>query len=156
MHDTGTASRDCHPDYGNDVDATAQRPVWPSILRGLRCRCPACGQGWLFGRFLKPVENCQVCNESYTAQRADDFPPYLVILLLGHILIPLIVLLDHVFAPPLWAYMTFGSVIVSMLAAGMLQPVKGAVIAYQWAFRMQGFGASDGRTTSETVEFTPE
>lgn len=150
MYDTGTASLHCQPDHDGDAGATALRPFWSSIVRGLRCRCPACGQGRLFGRFLKPVENCQVCNESYIAQRADDFPPYLVILLLGHILIPAILLLDHTLAPPLWAYMTFGSVFVAMLAAAMLQPAKGAVIAFQWVFRMQGFGATDSRTTSET------
>lgn len=122
----------------------APRPRWPAVLRGLRCRCPACGQGRLFGKFVKPVERCAVCKESYTAQQADDFPPYIVILLLGHILVPTIVAVDEAFAPPLWMYATFGSVIICLLVIAMLQPVKGAVIAYQWACRMHGFASSVG------------
>lgn len=125
----------------------APRPRWPAVLRGLRCRCPACGQGRLFGRFVKPVEQCAVCKESYTAQQADDFPPYIVILLLGHILVPTIVAVDEAFAPPLWVYATVGSVIICLLVIAMLQPVKGAVIAYQWACRMHGFASSVGTPT---------
>lgn len=120
----------------------ALRPVWPAILRGILCKCPACGKGRLFGRFVKPVERCAVCKESYVAQQADDFPPYIVILLLGHILVPVIISVDQAFAPPLWMYATFGSAVIAGLAIAMLQPVKGAVIAYQWARRMHGFGAS--------------
>jgi|GEM_PF-249719 len=119
------------------------RPVWPAVLRGLRGRCPACGQGRLFGRFLKPVEHCHVCKESYVAQRADDFPPYLVVLLLGHILVPTVITIDKAFTPPLWIYTTFGSALVAVLAVALLQPVKGAVIAYQWAYQIDGFGISD-------------
>jgi uncharacterized protein (DUF983 family) len=103
--------------------------MWPAVLRGLRDRCPACGQGHLFGRFLKPVEHCHVCEESYAAQRAEDFPPYLVVLLLGHVLVPTVITIDKAFTPPLWIYTTFGSALVAVLAAALLQPVKGAVIA---------------------------
>ena len=127
----------------------APRPLWPAVLRGLRCRCPACGQGRLFGKFVKPVDKCQVCKESYAAQRADDFPPYIVILLLGHILVPTILAVDRAFAPPLWVYMTFGSAQISIFAVGLLQPVKGVVIAYQWSYRMHDFGASVGTTVQK-------
>lgn len=155
MRDIGAARRFSH--FEDDAGATrrisgrfgAPRPLWPAALRGLRCRCPACGQGRLFGSFLKPVENCQVCKESYSAQQADDFPPYLVVLLLGHILVPTVIAVDRAFAPPLWLYMTFGSAFVATVAVALLQPVKGAVIAYQWACRMGGFNVSDRSPEAE-------
>ena len=128
----------------------APRPLRAALLRGLRCRCPACGRGKLFKSFVKPVDKCSVCKEIYIAQRADDFPPYIVILLLGHIVVPLVIAVDHAFVPPLWFYITFGSAFISGLAIALLQPVKGAVIAYQWSYRMDGFGASVGTATRTT------
>ena len=129
----------------------APRALRQAMLRGLRGRCPACGEGRLFARFVKPVDACAVCGESYTAQRADDFPPYIVILLLGHILIPIVIVVDRAFAPALWLYMTFGSAIIAALAVSLLQPVKGAVIAYQWALWMHGFAPKDIESPDQEI-----
>jgi uncharacterized protein (DUF983 family) len=117
----------------------APRPLGQAMLRGLRCRCPACGEGRLFGRYLKPVASCSACGEDFTAQSADDFPPYIVILLLGHIIVPMGISIDTHFRPPLWMYAVFGTALIVLLVMLMLQPVKGGVIAYQWAHRMHGF-----------------
>src|SRR5262249_28553912 len=40
--------------------------------RGFTMRCPNCGKGHLFRSFLKVVDHCEVCEEDYTPQRADD------------------------------------------------------------------------------------
>ena len=50
-----------------------------ALWRGFTMKCPNCGQGHLFGRFLKVVDACEFCGEDYTPQRADDLPAYLVI-----------------------------------------------------------------------------
>jgi uncharacterized protein (DUF983 family) len=124
------------------VRLTAAPRDWKQALgRGVRGKCPACGEGRLFASFLRPVDRCAACGEDLTAQRADDFPPYIVILLLGHILVPLIWTVDHAFRPPMWAYMIFGSALVIALALLLLPRVKGAVIGYQWALRMGDFDA---------------
>ena len=119
----------------------APRDRWQAIGRGLQCRCPACGTGRLFGKFLKPVAQCASCGEDFTAQRADDFPPYLVILILGHVLAPIAVGVEMAYHPPMWAFALTASLIVVVLALLMLQPVKGGVIALQWAGRMGDFAA---------------
>ncbi|HKH34772.1 MAG TPA: DUF983 domain-containing protein, partial [Beijerinckiaceae bacterium] len=49
--------------------------------RGLVGRCPACGQGRLFGRFLKVCDECPSCGAELHHHRANDLPPYLVILI---------------------------------------------------------------------------
>src|SRR5580698_10000743 len=54
-----------------------------ALWRGFTMRCPNCGEGKLFGRFLKVVDHCAVCGEDFTPQRADDFPAYLVIVVIG-------------------------------------------------------------------------
>ena len=73
------------------------RPFKPALLLGLRSRCPACGEGRLFARFLKPVAACSHCGQRWDGHQADDFPAYIVILLLGHLLVPLMI-----FVTQLW------------------------------------------------------
>ena len=34
-----------------------------ALTRGALCRCPRCGEGRLFGKFLKVVDVCDVCGE---------------------------------------------------------------------------------------------
>jgi uncharacterized protein (DUF983 family) len=38
-----------------------ERIFWPSFVNGLRGRCPACGEGRLFVKFLKVADACPAC-----------------------------------------------------------------------------------------------
>jgi uncharacterized protein (DUF983 family) len=102
-------------------------------------RCPHCGKGSLFSRGLRSVETCSVCHEDLTAQRADDFPSYLVILVLGHVLVPIVVGVNMAWDLPLGPQMIVWSVMAALIAVLMIRPAKGAVIGAQWALRMGGF-----------------
>jgi uncharacterized protein (DUF983 family) len=55
------------------------------VRRGFAGRCPACSHGRLFGRFLKVRDECESCGTELHHHRADDLPPYLVILIVAHI-----------------------------------------------------------------------
>lgn len=66
-----------------------------AILRGLRARCPRCGDSRLFPRFLKPVARCSRCGQDWTHQQADDFPAHVSILVTGHLMAPLIIALTR-------------------------------------------------------------
>ncbi len=70
--------------------------------RGFTMRCPNCGKGHLFRRFLKVVDHCEVCGEDYTPQRADGFPAYLVIVVVGHVIVPALLAVEIAYAPPAW------------------------------------------------------
>lgn len=120
------------------------RAFLPLLPRALRGRCPACGEAPLFRRFLRPVDHCPTCGEQWRHHRADDFPAYLVILLLGHILIPLMIEVNLIFSVPLGVQFALWPTLTIMLALLMIQPAKGAVIAFQWARRMHGFGENSG------------
>lgn len=111
-----------------------------AVLRGLTGRCPNCGRGRMFNRFLKVADNCPACGEELFHQRADDFPAYLVIVLVGHIVVPLVLLVETEYAPPLWLQATVWPALTLMLALAFIQPVKGAVVAIQWHGQMHGFG----------------
>jgi uncharacterized protein (DUF983 family) len=110
-----------------------------AILLGLAGRCPHCGKGSLFSRGLQSVETCSVCHEDLTPQRADDFPSYLVILVLGHVLVPIVVGVNMAWDLPLGPQMIVWSVMAALIAVLMIRPAKGAVIGAQWALRMGGF-----------------
>ena len=115
------------------------RPFLPLLPLALRGRCPACGQGPLFRRFLKPVDQCAHCGQNWQGHQADDFPAYLVILLLGHLIVPLVVEVNLLFNVPVTVQMLVWPTLTAALALLMIQPAKGAVIAFQWSRRMHGF-----------------
>jgi hypothetical protein len=75
--------------------------VLEAMWRGIMGRCPQCGRTSIFGTFLKPVERCIACGEDWQARSADDFPPYIVILLLGHIIAPGMIGLEVLAPSPL-------------------------------------------------------
>ena len=74
--------------WTRDYGSTEKRDVWAAIKRGFRGRCPRCGEGKLFRAFLKVDDNCSVCDLDFTPHRADDLPAYLVIVIVGHIVVP--------------------------------------------------------------------
>ncbi len=114
-----------------------------ALKRGFLCRCPNCGRGRLFRAFLKVVDQCHVCGQALYHQRADDAPAYFVILIVGHIVVPLALLVEIEFAPPYWVHFLIWLPLTLTLALGLLQPVKGATVAWQWAHTMHGFHQPD-------------
>ena len=129
-----------HPTVWTRDSASAEkRNVWTALRRGLRGRCPRCGEGKLFRAFLKVDDHCSVCGLDYTPHRADDLPAYLVIIIVGHIMVPLALMIETNYSPPVALQLAVylpGTLILSLL---LLQPIKGAVVGIQWALRMHGF-----------------
>src|SRR5262245_4453454 len=123
------------------------RPVGQAIMRGLRCRCPVCGVGKLFPRFLKLTPVCKHCGEELHHARPDDAPPYFVILIVGHVVVPLVLIVEEVFSPPSWLTASVSATVACLLAVALLSPIKGAIVGLQWANRMHGF---DPRAYADT------
>jgi uncharacterized protein (DUF983 family) len=111
-----------------------------ALWRGFRGCCPACGEGRLFRAFLKVNDACPQCREEMHHHRADDFPAYLVIIIVGHILVPIVLAVETHVVPPVVLSMTLWPLIALVSTLGLLQPVKGAVVAIQWYGGMHGFG----------------
>ncbi len=73
------------------------RDVQQALFRGglRRGRCPHCGEGRIFRAFLKVNDNCHgLRSRCCSHHRADDFPAYLVIVIVGHIIGPLVLLAE--------------------------------------------------------------
>lgn len=127
-----------------------QQPVLlgEALWRGFKMRCPNCGKGRLFNRFLKVADRCSECGEVFSCHQADDFPPYLVIVLVGHLLVPLILFVEVRYSPPLWFAGVVWLPLTLLTALALLQPVKGVVVGLQWQMGMHGFAAAKERRTA--------
>ena len=114
-------------------------PFQKALIRGMRGQCPDCGKGDLFSTFLKVVDKCGTCNEEYHYHRADDFPAYLVVVLVGHVIATLVLVteVNHPLAP--WIELAIFLPLTLILCLALLQPMKGAVVALQWHLGMHGF-----------------
>jgi uncharacterized protein (DUF983 family) len=125
--------------WTRDQAIAEKRDVWTSIKRGFRSRCPRCGEGKLFRAFLKVDNNCSVCGLDFTPHRADDLPAYLVIVIVGHIVVPMALMIETNYSPPVALQLAVYLPITLVASLLLLQPVKGAVVGMQWALRMHGF-----------------
>lgn len=123
-----------------DVDAAdVPRPLLPAIFNGVRCRCPRCGEGRLFRAYLKVAESCQACGEELFHHKADDMPPYIAIVIVGHLLVGALLRFEMTMRiDPMWYVLTLVPLAL-ILPLVMLPSIKGAVVGLQWANRMHGF-----------------
>ena len=127
----------------NQTLETSPREAWPAMLTGWRGRCPNCGKGRMFRAFLKVADHCPACNEPLHHHRADDAPAYFVIVIVGHIVVPLAMSVEMSFAPSYWWHAAMWLPLTLGLSLLLLQPIKGTLVALQWALRMHGFNPSE-------------
>jgi len=116
------------------------RPLGSALRRGFGKRCPQCGIGRIFHGFSKVNPTCSHCGLELHLQRADDAPPYFTILATGHIIVPGMLLLEQFAEPPQWVQMAIWLPATVLLALTLLPRIKGALIGFQWARAMHGFG----------------
>lgn len=131
---------DLHTETALDTDTPGERLRLPAMLRGWRGKCPHCGSGPLLKSYLKVNHDCAVCREEFYHHRADDGPAYLTIFIVGHIMITMLHFVFVTWRPePLTLFTLFavGSVALSLY---LLPRLKGAMIGFQWAREMGGFG----------------
>ena len=86
----------------------------------------------MFGKYLKVVHACDRCGEELHHQRADDFPPYIVISIVGHLLLSLALTLaaftlalKHVPLEQLGMSSSFDAM-TALAAFGILNPMLAA------------------------------
>ena len=123
--------------YGGQ--ARNDRSVWQAMARGFTGRCPHCGQGKLFSRYLKVADECEACGEAYHHHRADDLPAYLVIFVVGHLVVGLFMGAEQLFELSTWGHLAIWVPVTIASCLLLIQPTKGAVVGLQWALRMHGF-----------------
>lgn len=122
-----------HPPQANDL----------SIPRlAFASACPRCGRGALYRSrlSLEVAESCSSCGLSFAPGENADGPAVLVIFLLGCLLVPLALLTEKLFAPPLWVHAVVWGGVAMVLALWALRPLKAALIAFQYRCRPEDWG----------------
>jgi uncharacterized protein (DUF983 family) len=122
----------------NMTESKVRRPVFRSILRGVLKRCPNCGDGRIFKTYLKPTVSCQECSEKLGHIRTDDFAPWLMILIVGHIVVSLTLFTELTYSPPLWVHAALWTPTIILLTLGLLPHAKGACLGLMWALGLHG------------------
>lgn len=117
-----------------------KRPQIDAMIRGARGVCPSCGEGQLFSKLLTTSDRCTACGEDLSHHRADDFPAYLNIFIVGHVVLGIMLIAMTWQLLPMWG-LTFVTAGLALACSVLLmRPLKGMVIGAQWALRMHGFG----------------
>ena len=128
--------------------AGTRRDVVTAVRRGFFGRCPQCGEGRMFRAYLKVVDTCSVCGEDLSPQRADDAPAYVTMLIVGHFIVAGILACDELWPNlPLLPLALGWSILAGLSSLLLLPRVKGALVGYQWAMRMHGFGGPEKEFT---------
>ncbi|SFQ66072.1 Uncharacterized conserved protein, DUF983 family [Roseivivax halotolerans] len=121
-------------------DHAQERDTMPALIKGWRRKCPSCGNGPLLSGYLKIRQSCTVCREELHHHRADDGPAYLTILIVGHLMAPLLLIVFETWRPQPLTLFTIFAVGCVGLSLYLLPRLKGAIVAFQWARGMHGFG----------------
>lgn len=123
-------------------DNQTQRSKRQALWRGFNRRCPSCGRGRMFRAFLKVADTCNHCGEDLHHQPADDAPPYFTMMIVGHIVVPAMLIVERVWHPALSVHFVLWPALTLGLTFALMASVKGAVVGLQWALRMHGFDST--------------
>ena len=113
----------------------SRRAVGVSMLRGARGRCPHCGKGRLFYRYLKVEPVCQSCGHDLDRYPADDGPAYFTVLLVGHlVIVPFLILCAPlIWKANLWILIPSALGVAAVITLTALPVIKGAVVGLLYA-----------------------
>ena len=127
-------------DTASAAPPVAERAAGPATWRGLRGRCPNCGEGRVLHSFLKIEPACSECGQDFTAARADDGPAYLTILIVGHLMAPILHLYFVRLRPEPWEMVAVFGIGCTALSLALLPRIKGGMVGFQWARGLGDFG----------------
>lgn len=109
-------------------------------IQGLRCKCPRCLQGDLYetrwSLAVRPA--CPVCGLDLTRADSADGPAVFLIFVLGALLVPLALIFETAFEPPLWVHAVVWGIAALGITVGSLRPLKSWVIGLQYKHRPWG------------------
>jgi uncharacterized protein (DUF983 family) len=119
-------------------DPASQAPL--PIGRGLRGRCPRCGEGKLFSGFLTLRPRCEHCGLDYGFADAGDGPAVFVILIGGFIVVFAALATEILYQPPYWVHAALWLPLILIVTLAPLRLIKGLLIVLQYHHK-----AAEGR-----------
>lgn len=113
------------------------------LVSGLAGRCPNCGEGHLFDGFLKVASTCEACGYDLAKADSGDGPAVFVILIAGFLIAFSALYVELAFTPPIWLHLLLWLPLTVVVSIGLLRPMKGVMLAAQFANRAAEARADD-------------
>jgi len=107
------------------------------ISRGLRGRCPRCGEGSLFRGFLTLRPRCESCGLDLSFADAGDGPAVFVILLGGFLVVFAALITEVLYRPPFWLHAVLWLPLILTVTLVPLRLIKGLLIDLQYHHKAQ-------------------
>ncbi len=104
-----------------------------SMRRGLKGRCPHCGEGKLFRSYLKVTPTCTACGHDLAKYPADDGPAYFTILIVGHLLVAPLLIFPVIWEASPWIMVPATLVPLTVASLVLLPLNKGWFIGLLYA-----------------------
>ncbi|MGA0599516.1 DUF983 domain-containing protein [Caulobacter sp. KR2-114] len=106
-----------------------------SLVAGLACRCPRCGEGRLYRGYLKLAPRCEACGLDFSFADPADGPAFFVMTGVGLLVVAVWGWSAVAFQPPVWLQLVTAlpAMLVGCLAS--LPPVKAWLVAEQYVHR---------------------
>ena len=104
---------------------------------GLKGRCPRCGEGKLFSGFLTLAPRCPSCGLDYGFADSADGPAFFIMTAVGFIVAGAALLVEIAYSPPIWVHVVLWGPLALILCLGLLRPLKGVLVALQYANRAE-------------------
>lgn len=118
---------------GNDAFRWIVRSGWSGL-------CPHCGKGAMFKRWLKLEDRCPNCGLDYSFASPDDGPAFFSLCIVAFPLVFVAVWLQVAFSPPFWVHLLTSFPLLAFSCIGVLQPIKGWLVASQFVNNAQEAG----------------
>ena len=112
-----------------------KRTTGQIISLGARCRCPRCGTGKIFVKYLKIADRCPACGLGLEGHDTGDGAVVPAMLVLGALVVGLAAFVEFTFRPPLWLHVVLWTPTIVALTMLVLQPLKGMSVGLQYHFR---------------------
>lgn len=126
-----------------------ERKKSSAIWLGMKGRCPDCGAKTMWRKYLKVEDDCAACGLHLGGHQADDAPPYFTIFIVGHIIVPIALMVEKLYTPPLYIHALLFTVLAVLVSLIFLPIVKGGIVGLQWALRLHGFASENSEDADE-------
>ena len=112
--------------------------LFASMRRGFRRVCPKCGEGHLFQGYLTPRPVCECCGVDTGKIYTADIAPYFTILVVGHLIVPGLLLSEQLAHPAVWLQAALWPALALLMTLWFLPRIKGCIMGLMWALGMRG------------------
>jgi len=97
-----------------------------------RGRCPKCGEGRLYGGYLKLAERCESCGLDLDQYDQADGPAVFVMFIIGFLVVVPMLIVELAYRPPYWVHAVLWLPWTVVLALAFLRPIKSWMVAQQF------------------------